>query len=137
MNTSTSSWYVHFGKMSIIWSTSHRWINWQWRPLGFGRMSSQNFPRLWISGHIGGETTSWLRPLSPLSFYHSIIHNANVPFSLTSVAFAIGPSVTTSSTDFSFQNLVFWNLFEFSAAEIIQRSISPTLWIQVLPNKFH
>jgi hypothetical protein len=23
-----------------------------------------------------------------------------------------------SSTDFSFQNLVFWNLFEFSAAEI-------------------
>jgi hypothetical protein len=30
----------------------------------------------------------------------------------------LGPSVTTSSTDFSFQNLVFWNLFEFSAAEI-------------------
>jgi hypothetical protein len=26
--------------------------------------------------------------------------------------------VTMSSTDFSFQNLVFWNLFEFSAAEI-------------------
>jgi hypothetical protein len=25
-------------------------------------------------------------------------------------------SVTTFSTDFSFQNLVFWNLFEFSAA---------------------
>jgi hypothetical protein len=23
-----------------------------------------------------------------------------------------------SSTDFTFQNLVFWNLFEFSAAEI-------------------
>jgi hypothetical protein len=36
----------------------------------------------------------------------------------SSVACAIGPSVTTSSTDFSFQNLVFWNLFEFSAAEI-------------------
>jgi len=36
----------------------------------------------------------------------------------TSVACAIGPSVTTSSTDFSFQNLVIWNLFEFSAAEI-------------------
>jgi hypothetical protein len=31
------------------------------------------------------------------------------------VACAIGPIVTTSSTDFSFQNLVFWNLFEFSA----------------------
>jgi hypothetical protein len=27
-------------------------------------------------------------------------------------------SVTTFSTDFSFQNLVFWNLFEFSVAEI-------------------
>ncbi len=26
--------------------------------------------------------------------------------------------VTTFSTDFSFQNLVFWNLFEFSVAEI-------------------
>jgi hypothetical protein len=36
----------------------------------------------------------------------------------TSVACAIGPSVTKSSIDFSFQNLVFWNLFEFSAAEI-------------------
>jgi hypothetical protein len=36
----------------------------------------------------------------------------------TSVACAVGPSVTTSSTDFSFWNLVFWNLFEFSAAEI-------------------
>ncbi len=35
-----------------------------------------------------------------------------------SVACAIGPSVTTSSTEFSFQNLVFWNLFEFSATEI-------------------
>jgi hypothetical protein len=37
---------------------------------------------------------------------------------ITSVACAVGPSVTMSSTDFSFQNLVFWNLFEFSAAEI-------------------
>jgi hypothetical protein len=39
-------------------------------------------------------------------------------FSHTSVASAVGPSVTTSSIDFSFQNLVFWNFFEFSAAEI-------------------
>jgi len=31
-----------------------------------------------------------------------------------SVACAIGPSVTMSSTDFYFQNLVFGNLFEFS-----------------------
>jgi hypothetical protein len=41
-----------------------------------------------------------------------------VYFIYTSLACAVGPSVTTSSTDFSFQNLVFWNLFEFSAAEI-------------------
>jgi len=34
------------------------------------------------------------------------------------VACAVGPSVIKSSTDFSFQNLVFWNLFEFSEAEI-------------------
>jgi hypothetical protein len=39
-------------------------------------------------------------------------------FIVTSVACAIGPIVNSSSTDFSFQNLVFWNLFEFSAAKI-------------------
>ncbi len=45
----------------------------------------------------------------------------------TSVACAVGPSVSTSSTDFSFQNLVFfWNFFEFSVAEITFKSISPT-----------
>ncbi len=37
----------------------------------------------------------------------------------TSVACVVGPSVTMSSIEFSFQNLTFWNLFEFSAAEII------------------
>jgi len=36
-------------------------------------------------------------------------------------------SVTAFSTDFSFQNLEFWNLFEFSAAEITLKSVSPTL----------
>ncbi len=41
-----------------------------------------------------------------------------VNFNSTSVACAVGSSVTMSSTDFSFQNLVFWNLFEFSAAEM-------------------
>ncbi len=45
----------------------------------------------------------------------------------TSVACAVGPSVTMSSTDFSFQNMTFWNLFEFSAVEISLKSISPTL----------
>ncbi len=45
---------------------------------------------------------------------------------ITSVACAVCPSVTTSPTDFSFQNLVFWNLFEFSTAEITFKSLSPT-----------
>jgi hypothetical protein len=36
----------------------------------------------------------------------------------TSVASGIGPNITTFSTDFfSFQNLIFWNLFEFSRVE--------------------
>jgi hypothetical protein len=34
----------------------------------------------------------------------------------TSVARAVGPSVTVSSTDFSFQNLIFWNLFGIFSA---------------------
>ncbi len=55
----------------------------------------------------------------------------------TNVACAVGPSATASSTDFSFQNLVFWNLFEFSAAEITLKSISPRFWVQILQNKFH
>ncbi len=55
----------------------------------------------------------------------------------TSVACAVDPSVTTFSTDFSFQNLVFWNLFEFLATEITSNSISLTFWIQILPNKCH
>ncbi len=46
-------------------------------------------------------------------------------------------SVTRFSTDLSFQNLVFWNLFEFSVAEITSKLISPTFWIQILPNKSH
>ncbi len=37
---------------------------------------------------------------------------------ITTVACAVGPSVITSSTDFSFQNVVFFNLFEFSAVEM-------------------
>jgi len=32
-------------------------------------------------------------------------------FISASVACAVGPSVTTSSTDFSFQNLVFWGIY--------------------------
>jgi hypothetical protein len=43
----------------------------------------------------------------------------NVYIITTNVTCAVGPSVTASSTDFSFQNLGFWNLFEFLGAEII------------------
>jgi hypothetical protein len=42
----------------------------------------------------------------------------NYVLETTSVACATGPSVTKSSTDSSFQNLVFGNLFEISVAEI-------------------
>jgi hypothetical protein len=57
---------------------------------------------------------------------------------ITSVACAIGPSVTTSSTDVSFQNLVFWNLFEFSVAEItLKNQYLPQSESKILPNKFH
>ncbi len=50
-----------------------------------------------------------------------------VMFSIfTSVACAHSPSVPSSSTDFSFQNLVFGNLFQFSAAKTTSKSISPT-----------
>jgi hypothetical protein len=62
---------------------------------------------------------------TPLMHILDTSHNNNytskwqwVVFIKTSVAYAVGPSVTTSSTDFSSQNLLFWNLFEFSAAEI-------------------
>jgi len=34
-------------------------------------------------------------------------------------------SVTMFSIDFSFQNLVFWNLCEFSVTEITLKSMSP------------
>ncbi len=44
----------------------------------------------------------------------------------TNVACAIGPSVNPFSTDFSFQNLILKNLFEFLVAKIILKSISPT-----------
>ncbi len=75
-----------------------------------------------------------------LIFWIGILLNnqtQNVNFICTSMACAIGPSVTASSTDSSFQNPVFWNLFEFSAVEITLQSISPTFSIQILPNKFH
>ncbi len=45
----------------------------------------------------------------------------------TSVAYAIGPNGTMSLTDFSFENLAFWNLFEFWVVKIFLKSISRTL----------
>jgi hypothetical protein len=53
---------------------------------------------------------------APLATYR--VFDQVIKFVTTSVDCAIGPSVTMFSTDFSFQNLVFWNLFEFSGAEI-------------------
>jgi hypothetical protein len=47
-----------------------------------------------------------------------------------SLVWPFGSSVTSSSIDFSFQNLVFGNLFEIAAPEITSKSISPTFWIQ-------
>jgi hypothetical protein len=44
----------------------------------------------------------------------------------TSVACTIGPSVNPFSTDFSFQNLVFWNLLEFSSSKNHIKTISTT-----------
>jgi len=58
----------------------------------------------------------------------------------TGVACVVGPSVTTSSTDFSFQNLVFWDFFEFSAGKShlkinISHILNPNLtkWIPLNP----
>jgi hypothetical protein len=59
-----------------------------------------------------------MQPINPSILINNTGLRVNFPFIHTSVARAVGPSVTTSSTDFSFQNLVFGNLFEFSAAEI-------------------
>jgi hypothetical protein len=50
--------------------------------------------------------------------YTCILGNSMSQFIETNVAYVVGPSITTSSTNFSFQNLVFWNLFEFSVAKI-------------------
>jgi hypothetical protein len=46
----------------------------------------------------------------------------------TGVACAVGASAIMSSTDFSFQNLVVRNLFEYSNAEITLKSISPQIF---------
>jgi hypothetical protein len=45
---------------------------------------------------------------------------------MTSVACAIGPSCYhVLNWFFSFQNLIFWNLFEFSASKITSKTVSP------------
>jgi hypothetical protein len=45
-------------------------------------------------------------------------HFAGLDYKINSVTCAVGPSVTMSSTDFSFPKPGFWILFEFSAAEV-------------------
>ncbi len=72
--------------------------------------------------------------LKNLCGIHAVLHASYHQFQqilvailmCTSVACAIGPSVNTFSTDFSFQNLVFWNLFEFSVVENHLKIKSPT-----------
>jgi hypothetical protein len=59
-----------------------------------------------------------MEPINPSILINNTGLHFNFPFIHTSVARAVGPSVTTSSPDFSFQNLVFWNLFELPVAEI-------------------
>ncbi len=46
-------------------------------------------------------------------------------FMYASVARALGPSVTTSSTDFSFQNLVFWNFWNFQRQKSLKIQYFP------------
>jgi hypothetical protein len=60
------------------------------------------------------------------NFVLPVLEQRSLHSSFTSVAWAIAPSVfTMSSTDISFHHLVFWNLFEFLAAEITLKSITP------------
>jgi len=55
-----------------------------------------------------------------------LVEFQNTPgYICTSVACAVGPIVSTSSTDFfPSKTWFFWNLFEFSVAEITLKSIS-------------
>ncbi len=91
---------------------------------------------------------TWTQPINIVSHPKSKSHNINsIKFKSNNIKgtsqFLLlelngrHSSVIMSSTDFSFQNFVFWNLFEFSVVEINWKSISPTFWIQILPNKFH
>jgi hypothetical protein len=101
------------------------------------------FNKIWLTFYEGSKFCSinvealiiWLLyNLKLIGYYHVVVNQVMSQFPVitsisrivryilsvicTSVACAVGPSVTTSSTDFSFQSLIFWNLFEFSAAEI-------------------
>jgi len=73
------------------------------------------------------DKLSWhhLLTLANGSFFVVCFLVALVDQVTTSVVFVIHPNVTMFATDFSFQNLVFWNLFEFLVAKITLKSISP------------
>ncbi len=82
-------------------------------------------------------------PLLPGN-YHTLKHNFQQKegtllsiFTLTSGACAVGPSVTIFSTAFSFQNLAFFGIylnFQWQKS-VLKNQLSPTFWIQILPNK--
>ncbi len=78
--------------------------------------------QFWMTGSMEKEVVSCKERIpgdEDFNVIHKILllirtaakEGGKVFFILTSVACAVGPSVTTSSTDFSFQNLGFWNLF--------------------------
>jgi hypothetical protein len=63
--------------------------------------------------------------------------NGNRP-TRPSVACAVGPSVTMSSTDFSFQNVVFFGIYlNFQWQKSLKNQYLPHSESTLLPNKFH
>ncbi len=62
------------------------------------------------------------REMSQAQWFHYLGPFWTHDISMTSVASAVGPR---SSIDFSFQNLVFWNLFEFQWQKSLQNQYLP------------
>jgi hypothetical protein len=93
------------------------------------QMSEKNCPRYrqpyWVFCGFPSPRTQNYWPCSKTSKNRSHCKTTVILYKISrllyspySGACAIGPSVTTSLTDFSFQNLFFWSLCEFSSAKI-------------------
>ncbi len=63
-------------------------------------------------------SSAWQKVLCGLTNLSVFLPSLSSIYTYTSVACAVGASVTMSSTEFSFQNLVYWNLFEVLVAEM-------------------